>query len=86
MLGFLNQNQDFYFYSHSPKWFKKSFVFSQNLEIFCWRSTNKYFLNIFIHEWLFGRLILNKLTKIEDKYSKFMGIFGEYPAIIITKK
>lgn len=74
-----------YFYSHSPKWFKNSFTFSKDLEIFCWRSTNKYFLTIFIHKWLFGRSILNKLISIEDKYSKFMGIFGEYPAIVITK-
>jgi ubiquinone/menaquinone biosynthesis C-methylase UbiE len=74
-----------YFYSHSPRWFKKSFSFSSDLEILCWRSTNKYFLTVFIHKWLFGRFILNKLTKIEDKFSKFMGVFGEYPAIIITK-
>jgi ubiquinone/menaquinone biosynthesis C-methylase UbiE len=74
-----------YFYSHSLKWFKKSFPFSGDLEIFCWRSTNKYFLKIFIHKWLFGRLILNKLIKIENKYSKLMGIYGEYPALVITK-
>jgi len=75
-----------YFYSHGPKWFKKSFKFSGDLEIFCWRSTNKYFLSVFIHKWLFGRLILNNLIKLEDKFPRFMGIFGEYPAIVITKK
>jgi ubiquinone/menaquinone biosynthesis C-methylase UbiE len=75
-----------YFYAHNPNWFKKSFRFSEDLEIYCWRSTNKYFLTLFIHKWFFGKQILNKLMKIEDKFPKFMGIFGEYPVIVITKK
>jgi len=75
-----------YFYPHSPRWFKKSFDFSKDIEFFCWRSTNKYFMKLYIHNWLFGINILNKLINIEDKYSKFMSRFGEYPAIVITKK
>jgi len=82
----INSKPRLYFYSHSLRWFKKSFKFSKDMEIFCWRSTNKYFLTLFIHEWLFGKQILNKLAKIENKYSEFMGRFGEYPVIVITKK
>ena len=74
-----------YFYPHSRRWFRKSFAFSKDIEFYCWRSTNKFFLNLYIHKWLFGEKILNKLIQIEDKYSKFMGIFGEYSAIVITK-
>lgn len=75
-----------YFYPHSPRWFKKSFTFSKDIEFYCWRSTNIYFMNLYIHKWLFGKQILNKLIKIEDKYSKFMSKFGEYPTIVITKR
>jgi len=75
-----------YFYPHSPRWFKKSFAFSEDIEFFCWRSTNKYFLELYIHKWLFGKKILKKLMKFEDKYSKFMSRFGDYPAIVITKR
>lgn len=75
-----------YFYPHSPKWFKKSFEFSENIEFYCWRSTNKFFMNLYIYKRLFGRRLLNSLLRIEDKYSKFMGRFGEYAAIVITKK
>jgi len=75
-----------YFYPHSPRWFKKSFAFSKNIEFYCWRSTNKYFLDLYIHKWLSGDKVLNRLIKIEDKYSKFMSRFGEYPAIVITRK
>jgi ubiquinone/menaquinone biosynthesis C-methylase UbiE len=75
-----------YFYPHSLKWFKKTFVFSNDIEIYCWRSTNKYFLRLYVHKWLFGESMLKKLTEIENKYSNFMGRFGEYPAIVITKR
>ena len=81
-----NSKPRLYFYSHSVRWFRKSFTFSRDLEIYCWRSTNKYFLTIFIHKWFFGEFLLTRLIKIEDKFSKFMGIFGEYPVIVITKK
>lgn len=75
-----------YFYTHSPKWFKKSFEFSKDIEFFCWRSTNIYFMNVYIHKWFFGKQILNKLIKIEEKHSRFMSTFGDYPAIVITKR
>ena len=74
-----------YFYPHSPRWFKKSFAFSEDIEFFCWRSTNKYFLKLYVHKWLYGEKLLNKLMKIEDKYTRFMSRFGDYPAIVITK-
>jgi ubiquinone/menaquinone biosynthesis C-methylase UbiE len=75
-----------YFYPHSPAWFKKSFEFSDDIEFYCWRSTNKYFMKLYIHEKLFGRRILDKLLRIEEKHSRFMSTFGDYPAIVITKK
>ena len=81
-----NSKPRLYFYSHSPKWFKKSFSFSENIEFYCWRSTNKYFLQLYIHRWFFGKRILKKLTEIEEKHNKFMSTFGDYPAIVITKK
>jgi uncharacterized protein YbaR (Trm112 family) len=34
-----------YFFTHGPIWFKKSFPFSGDIEFYCWRSTNKYFLD-----------------------------------------
>jgi ubiquinone/menaquinone biosynthesis C-methylase UbiE/uncharacterized protein YbaR (Trm112 family) len=74
-----------YFYPHSLGWFKRNFSFSNNMEFFCWRSTNKYFLNIYIHEWFGGKRILNWLRKSEEKYPKFWGKFGEYPVIVIKK-
>ncbi|MBN2519399.1 MAG: methyltransferase domain-containing protein [Bacteroidales bacterium] len=73
-----------YFYSHSPRWFKK-LGFGDKLNFYCWRSTNKIFLNLYIHKFLFGKKILNCLSKLEDKHPKFFGRFGIYPVIIIEK-
>jgi ubiquinone/menaquinone biosynthesis C-methylase UbiE/uncharacterized protein YbaR (Trm112 family) len=75
-----------YFYPHSPNWFKRVFEFSEDIEFHCWRSTNKYFLDLYIHNWLFGKQILDWLIKIENKHSRFMSLFGDYPAIVITKR
>jgi ubiquinone/menaquinone biosynthesis C-methylase UbiE/uncharacterized protein YbaR (Trm112 family) len=74
-----------YFYSHSRRWFKKSFPFGHDIEYYCWRSVNKYFLDVYIHRPLFGVQILNKLAILEKKHSKFMGIFGDYPVLMVTK-
>lgn len=75
-----------YFYVHSPNWFKKNFDFSKDIEFFCWRSTNKYFMKLYVHDWFFGKHFLDRLILLEDKYSHFLSTFGEYPAIVITKK
>lgn len=75
-----------YFYSHSQNWFHKSFSFGNDIEFYCWRSTNKYFLDLYIHSWLFGKAFLDKLMRLEDKYSRWMGWMGEYPAIVITRR
>jgi len=74
-----------YFYPHSLGWFKRNFEFSKNIEFYCWRSTNNYFLNLYIHNRFFGKKLLEKLKRSEDKHTKFWGKFGEYPVIVINK-
>lgn len=80
-----NSKPRLFFYPHSLRWFKKSFEFGRDIEFYCWRSTNKYFLNVYIHKWFFGEKLLELLRRSEDKYPKFWGRFGEYPLILIKK-
>jgi ubiquinone/menaquinone biosynthesis C-methylase UbiE/uncharacterized protein YbaR (Trm112 family) len=75
-----------YFYPHSLGWFRKTFEFGKDMEFYCWRSTNKYFLKIYIHGWLGGRKLLNWLKKSEDNHPEFWAKYGEYPAIVIRKR
>lgn len=82
---FFNSKPRLYFYTHSPAWFKTSFKFSKQIEFYCWRSTNKYFLTMYVHRLLGGKYLLNKLQYWEEKHNKFLGKYGEYPAIVITK-
>jgi len=86
MVRLIKSRQSLYFYAHSPRWFKNTFSFGDKIEFFAWRSTNKYFMDLYIHEKLGGEKILKKLSAFEDKYSKFMSTFGEYAAIVITKE
>ncbi|OFX88162.1 MAG: hypothetical protein A2W99_10535 [Bacteroidetes bacterium GWF2_33_16] len=80
-----NKKPRLYFYPHSLRWFKKSFKFSDKIEIYCWRSTNKYFLNLYIHKFFGGKQLLNILKRSEEKHSTIWGRLGEYPLIQITK-
>lgn len=74
-----------YFYPHSLGWFRRTFAFSDKMEFYCWRSTNKYFLNVYIHSWLGGKKILRWLRESEDKHPKLWGKIGEYPVVVIRK-
>jgi ubiquinone/menaquinone biosynthesis C-methylase UbiE/uncharacterized protein YbaR (Trm112 family) len=81
-----NSRPRLYFYPHSLGWFRRSFEFGRNIEFYCWRSTNKYFLNLYIHKWFFGEKLMEKLRKSEEKYPEFWGRFGEYPVVLIKKE
>jgi ubiquinone/menaquinone biosynthesis C-methylase UbiE/uncharacterized protein YbaR (Trm112 family) len=74
-----------YFYPHPLRWFRNSFSFGKKIHFYCWRSTNKYFLNLYIHRWLGGKLLLKALQKSEDAHPEFWGKWGEYPVIVINK-
>jgi ubiquinone/menaquinone biosynthesis C-methylase UbiE len=74
-----------YFYPHSLRWFKTNFSFSDKIQFYCWRSANKYFLNLYIHKWLAGKKVLRALMKSEDKHPVFWAKLGEYPLICIRK-
>ena len=73
-----------YFYAHSPQWFRQ-LPFGGKIQFFCWRSINKYFMNIYIHKHLFGRRVLNIIEKFENRFPKTMGLLGDYPIIIVKK-
>ena len=80
-----NSKPRLYFYPHPLSWFTKNFSRKSTPDFYCWRSTNKYFLNLYIHKWLAGRWLLNSLMKSEKKHSKIWARIGDYPIIVITK-
>ncbi|MEM0993947.1 MAG: class I SAM-dependent methyltransferase [Bacteroidota bacterium] len=78
------QKARLYFYPHSPRWFR-NLGYGGQLNIYCWRSLNKQFLEVFIHDNALGRKILAQVERLEKKYPKRMGILGDYPIITIDK-
>jgi len=73
-----------YFYSHNYKWFKQqNFPFAIELKV--WRSLHTHFLKFWIHKFLFGRIILNLIWNLEEKYPWFFGRTGSFPMFIIKK-
>lgn len=81
-----NKTPRLYFYPHSRRWFKTNFSFSNEIEIYNWRSLNKFFLDTFVHKNLGGKKLLNYISKLEQNKPKFMGSIGEYATIVISKK
>jgi ubiquinone/menaquinone biosynthesis C-methylase UbiE len=73
-----------YFYSHSPQWFYKNNP-GIDIKIYTWRSINKHFADIYIHEKLGGKKLINYIWQLEKKYPEKMGLIGEYPVIVIEK-
>jgi ubiquinone/menaquinone biosynthesis C-methylase UbiE/uncharacterized protein YbaR (Trm112 family) len=83
--GIFKPKSHLYFYSHSLTWFKKWASDGKSIEIYSWRSVNKYFLNLYVHKKLFGGAILKLLSSSEEKHPQFWGKIGEYPLIVVTK-
>ncbi len=75
-----------YFYAHSLRWFRRNFGQVYDMGFYSWRSTNKYFLKIYIHRHLWGARLLGFLKILEDRFPRFLGTFGEYPLIVIRKR
>ena len=75
-----------YFYAHNYKWIKKNLSTIDSMDIYVWRSVSVNFLKTYIHKWFFGKQILDMIYKLEEKFPKFLGRFGQYPLIVIRKK
>jgi len=73
-----------YFYSHSPGWFYKNNP-GIKMRMYVWRSINKHFADIYIHEKFGGKALINYIWQMEKKHPETMGRIGEYPVIVIEK-
>lgn len=54
-------------------------------EIRCWRSVSVRFLRAVIHPRLAGKFLLKILFWLENRFSHFFGVVGQYPLIILNK-
>lgn len=71
---------------HNATWVEKVVGKTMPLEIWVWRSINVRFLRTFIREKYGGKLILQLLYWLEERFPHFLGKVGQYPLIVIHKQ
>lgn len=81
-----NQASDpaLYFHAHEPKWWL-SRAWGFPLELRCWRSVRVEFLKRFVHRFALGCWLLHCVARIEDRWPRWAGRYGQYPMFIIRK-
>ena len=66
-------------------WLKREVGSQIPLEIFVWRSVSTDFLRTLIHRKLGGRLVLRLIYWLEEQAPRALGLYGQYPLIVIRK-
>lgn len=71
-----------YFFAHTLSYFRKHLP---EFKLFVWRSVSVPFLRYYIHTSLFGKAILRRIYRYEDKNPERCGTLGEYPMLVFKK-
>lgn len=67
-----------------PRWFENQ-DWRFDYEIAVWRSVSVQVLQMYFHGGLFGKGLLRLLFRLEDRFSRWFGRFGQYAVISIRK-
>ncbi len=70
---------------HDAAWLVQTVGSCFPLEIWVWRSVNVGFLRAFIRERLGERGLLRILFWLEERFPHFLGKYGQYPLIVLSK-
>lgn len=82
MAGSTDDGKMLYFYAHDYDYMK------QNLPPFqlrVWRSVSVPWMKVYVHSWLGGRRILERLYAREEREPEVCGLKGEYPMFVFEK-
>lgn len=74
-----------YFFSHSYSWLVETLTPLTDFDIFVWRSVPVVITRFYIHRFLFGKVILAVLYKLEDWFPRWFGRYWSYPLIVMRK-
>ena len=78
-------NRGTYIRKHNASWLQKEVGCLMPLKIWCWRSVSVRFLRTFIHERYAGKWLLKILYWKEERFPLFLGKYGQYPLIVLSK-
>ena len=74
-----------YVHKENAAWLLKVIGSLVPIQIWCWRSVSVHFMRAFIHPRLAGRFILRLLYWKEEHFPHFLGKFGQYPLVELSK-
>lgn len=76
-------SKNLYFFAHPYEYFKKHLDIP--FKLVSWRSISVPFMKVYTHSWLFGKQILEKIYRKEEKDPFTCGLKGEYPMFVFEK-
>ncbi len=74
-----------YVRKHNAAWLQMEVGSLMPINIWCWRSISVRFLRTFIHERFAGRWLLKLIYLKEELFPHFLGKYGQYPLIVLSK-
>jgi ubiquinone/menaquinone biosynthesis C-methylase UbiE/uncharacterized protein YbaR (Trm112 family) len=73
-----------YFYAHNYSYFLEKLPIK--FKLVCWRSVSVPFMKVYLHTWLLGKKMLERIYEYEEKNPELCGLKGEYPMFVFEKK
>jgi ubiquinone/menaquinone biosynthesis C-methylase UbiE len=74
-----------YFHPLSRNYLMKHLGRETPFDTVVWRSLSVPFLKTYVHRWLFGKLLLRIVYKMEDLFPELLGSVGAYPLFVFRK-
>jgi SAM-dependent methyltransferase len=75
-----------YVHKENAAWLQREVGRLMPIQIWCWRSVSVRFLRTFIHERFGGKFFLKILYWKEELLPHFLGRYGQYPLVELTKR
>jgi ubiquinone/menaquinone biosynthesis C-methylase UbiE len=71
---------------HDFRWYRKNVERPYRSRLASWRSVSVPFLQTFVHERALGRPLLALLFRLESRFPRWFGRYGQYPIFVFTKE
>ena len=70
---------------YNAGWLKRQLSRYMPVDILVWRSVSVMVLRTYIHRKLSGKTLLRSLYRLEERFPRFFGQYGQYPLVVISK-
>lgn len=71
-----------YFHAHNYEYMKQHLP---PFQLKVWRSVSVPWMKVYVHSWLGGKRLLERLYRREEREPEVCGLKGEYPMFVFEK-